>query len=135
MGDCFCYLENLIFKLLILNKFLYSLNIVGTLYLMSRNVDFLMILKPEKQKPLFMFSRLAFYIWVIMTTICSLINVVRYLWTFKQQITLRMVFLKHNSVKSDIFFNPIFIPCYAAWRFFRVHVFQGPGFSGTVSRF
>ena len=29
-----------------------------------------------------------------------------------------MVFVKHNSLKSDIFFNPIFIP----------------GFSGSVSR-
>ena len=29
-----------------------------------------------------------------------------------------MVFVKHNSLKSDIFFNPIFIPG-----------FQGPGFS------
>ena len=38
-----------------------------------------------------------------------------------------MVFVKHNSLKSDIFFNPIFIPGFSESRFFRVQVFQGPG--------
>ena len=38
-----------------------------------------------------------------------------------------MVFIKHNSLKSDIFFNPIFIPGFSGSRFFRVQVFQGPG--------
>ena len=33
-------LENLTFKLQILNKFVHSIIIVDTLYLMSRNVDF-----------------------------------------------------------------------------------------------
>ena len=41
-----------------------------------------------------------------------------------------MVFIKHNSLKSDIYFNPIFVPCFSGSRFFRVQVFQGPGFSG-----
>ena len=46
-----------------------------------------------------------------------------------------MVFVKHNSLKSDIFSNPIFIPGFSrsrfsGSRFFRVQVFQGPGFSG-----
>ena len=41
-----------------------------------------------------------------------------------QQITMRMVFLKHNSLKSDIFLIPYL------FHVFRVHVFQGPGFSG-----
>ena len=36
-----------------------------------------------------------------------------------------MVFVKHNSLESDIFFNPIFI--YSS--FFRVQVLQCPGFS------
>ena len=36
----FSYLGNLTFRLLILNKFVPSINIVGMLYLMSRNVDF-----------------------------------------------------------------------------------------------
>ena len=45
-----------------------------------------------------------------------------------------MVFVKHNSLKSDIFFNPIFIPGFSGSRFFRVQVFQGPGFSGSGSR-
>ena len=45
-----------------------------------------------------------------------------------------MVFVKHNSLKSDIFFNPIFIPGFSGSRFFRVQVFQGPGFSGFESR-
>ena len=37
-----------------------------------------------------------------------------------------MVFVKHNSLKSDIFFNPIFFPGFSGSRFFRVQV-QGPG--------
>ena len=35
-----------------------------------------------------------------------------------------MVFVKYNSIKSDIFFNPIFIPGFSVPRFFRVQ-FQG----------
>ena len=54
-----------------------------------------------------------------------------FLWTSKQQITLRMIFLEHNSLKWDIFFNPIFIPCFSESMFFRVRVFQNPGFSGS----
>ena len=38
--DGFWYLENLTFKLLILSKFIHSVYIVSTLYLMTRNVDF-----------------------------------------------------------------------------------------------
>ena len=45
-----------------------------------------------------------------------------------------MVFIKHNSLKSGIFFNRIFIPGFSGSRFFRVQVFQGPGFSGSRSR-
>ena len=50
-----------------------------------------------------------------------------------------MVFIKHNSLKSVIFFNPIFIPrfqdpCFSGSRFFRVQVFLGPGFSRSRSR-
>ena len=37
-----------------------------------------------------------------------------------------MVFVKHNFLKSDIFFNPIF-PGFSESRFFRVQVFQGLG--------
>ena len=40
-----------------------------------------------------------------------------------------MVFVKHNSLKSYIFFNPTFIPGFSGSRFVRVQVFQGPGFS------
>ena len=39
-------------------------------------------------------------------------------------ITLRMVFIKCNSLKSDIFFNLIFIPFFSGFMFFRVQVFQ-----------
>ena len=39
---------------------------------------------------------------------------------------MRMVFVKHNSLKSDIYFNPIFIPGFSGSRFFRVWV-QDPG--------
>ena len=42
---------------------------------------------------------------------------------------LRMVLIKHNSLKSDIFFNPIFIPGFSGSRLFRVQVFEGPDFS------
>ena len=42
-----------------------------------------------------------------------------------------MVLIKYNYLKSDIFFNPIFIPGFSGSRFFRVQVFrvpvQGPG--------
>ena len=37
-----------------------------------------------------------------------------------------MVFIKHNSLKSDRFFNTIFIPCLSRSRFFWIQVFQGP---------
>ena len=37
-----------------------------------------------------------------------------------------MVFIKHNSQKPDIFFNPIFIPGFSGSKFSRVRV-QGPG--------
>ena len=92
-----------------------------------------------------MFSGLPFYSWVIRRTTFSLKNKVRYLWTFKQQIALHMAFLKHNSLKSDIIFNPICIPCFSESMFFRVQVFhdpsffrvqviQGPGFSRCRTR-
>ena len=42
-----------------------------------------------------------------------------------------MVFVKHNSLKSDILLNPIFIPGFSGSRFSRVQVFQDPGFSGS----
>ena len=42
-----------------------------------------------------------------------------------------MVFVKHNSLKSDIFFNPIFFPGFSGSMFFRVQVFQSPSFSGS----
>ena len=42
-----------------------------------------------------------------------------------------MVFIKHNSLKSDIFFNPLFLSCFSGSSFFRVQVFQGTGFSGS----
>ena len=39
--DHFWYLENLASKVLILNRFVHSINNVGTLHLMSRNSDFI----------------------------------------------------------------------------------------------
>ena len=45
-----------------------------------------------------------------------------------------MVFIKHNSLKSNIFFNPIFIPQFSGFMLFWVQIFQGPGFSGSGSR-
>ena len=40
-----------------------------------------------------------------------------------------MVFIKHNCLKSDIFFNPIFVPGFSGSMLFRVHVIQSPDFS------
>ena len=47
-----------------------------------------------------------------------------------------MVFVKHNSQKSDIFLIPYLVyvfqdSCFSGPRFFRVQVFQSPGFSGS----
>ena len=36
---------------------------------------------------------------------------------------------KHKSPNSYIFFNSVFIPCFSGSKFFRVQIFQGPGFS------
>ena len=41
-----------------------------------------------------------------------------------------MVFIKPNSLKSGMFFNSIFIPCFSGSRPFRVQVFLGLGFLG-----
>ena len=46
-----------------------------------------------------------------------------------------MAFLKHNSQKSDIIFNPICIPCFSESRFFRVQVFQGTGTGTRLVRY
>ena len=77
-----------------------------------------------------MFSGLPFYGLVIIRTIFNLKNFVRYLWTFKQQITLRMIFLKHNSLKlflvamvRHIFKSHIYS------MFCSVQLIQGTGFS------
>ena len=36
-----------------------------------------------------------------------------------------MVFVKHNTLMSDLFFSPIFIPGFSGFRYFRVWL-QGP---------
>ena len=45
-----------------------------------------------------------------------------------------MVFVKHNSLKSDIFCDPIFIAGFSGSKLFRVQVFQGldPGSGSSV---
>ena len=102
-----------------LDKFVHSINIVGTLYLTKRNIDF--------KTFILQLSHL-----VIIRTIFSLKNLVQI--SVGTQICQYMIFIKHNYLKSDIFFNPIFIPCFSASMFFRVQVFQGSGFSGFGSR-
>ena len=47
-----------------------------------------------------------------------------------------MVFIEHNSLKSDIFLIPYLFhvfqdSCFSGSRFFRVQIFQSPGFSGS----
>ena len=67
----------MIFKLLIPNKFVHLINIVGTLYLMSRKRRFCFlwsIIKLEKHKLLLMFWGFPVYTWVIIRTIFSLKN-------------------------------------------------------------
>ena len=45
-----------------------------------------------------------------------------------------MAFIEHNSLKLEIFFNPIFITCFSGFMLFRVQLFQGPGVSGSGFR-
>ena len=50
-----------------------------------------------------------------------------------------MVFVEHNSLKSDIFLIPYLFhvfqnSCFSGSRFFRVQVLQGPAFAGSGSR-
>ena len=94
---------------------------------MKSRFCFLGSIKFEKHKPSWFYSS-----WVTIKAIFILKNLVRYLWTSKQQTTLRMIFLKHNSLKLDIFLNPIFIPCFSESKFFRIQVFQGPVYSGSM---
>ena len=102
-----------------LDKFGDSINIVGTPYLMSRNVDFrTFILQLSYYKNNFQPQKFSL-------DICYYTNLL-------VQITLSMVFIKHNYLKSDIFFNPIFIPCFSGSMFFRVQVFLGYGFRVRV---
>ena len=99
-----------------LDKFVHSINIGGTLYLISRNVDFrTFILQLSYYKNNFQPQKFSL-------DICQYTNLL-------VQITLSMVFIKHNSLKSDIFFNSKFMPCFSGPMFFTVQVFQGPGFS------
>ena len=89
--DCVWYLENSTFKLLILNKFVNSINIV---------------------------DRISISCW----------HSIYILWLETQ------ILLRHNSLKSDIFFNPTYIPCFPGSVFFRVQGFQGlgPGFRSSL---
>ena len=45
---------------------------------------------------------------------------------------MRVVLIEHNSVKSDIFFNPIFIPCFLGSKFFWVQIYPAPGRSFSL---
>ena len=45
-----------------------------------------------------------------------------------------MVFKKHGSLKSDIFFNAIFIPRLSRSMLFGVQVFQSPGLGFRMSQ-
>ena len=99
-----------------LDKFTHSINIDGTLHLMSRNVDFRnFILRLSYYKDNFQPQKF----------ICQYRNLF-------VRITLSMVFIKHNSLKPDIFFNPIFMSCFSGSMFFSVHVFQDPCYSGSI---
>ena len=79
-------------------------------------------------------ERPVFNLWIFRDRGLILCDQIRQYTNLLVQITLSMVIIKHNSLKSDIFFNLIFIPCFSGSIFFRAHVFQGPGFSGSRSR-
>ena len=107
-----------------LDKFVHSINIVGTLYLTKRNIDF--------KTFILQLSHL-----VIIRTIFSLKNLVQI--SVGTQICQYMIFIKHNYLKSDIFLIPYLFhvfqhPCFSGSMFFWVQVFQGSGFSGFGSR-
>ena len=58
------------------------------------------------------------------------------------QIKLQLVYIEYNALKSAVFFNLIFIPCFSGFEFFKVSLQglgpgfrMGPGFSGPGSRF
>ena len=104
-----------------LDKYVQSINIVGTLYLMSRNVDFgTFILQLSHYKNNFQPPKFSL-------DICQYRNLL-------VQIALSMGFMKRNYLKSDIFFNPIIIPCFSGSVSYRVQVFLGPGFPESRSR-
>ena len=87
---------------------------------MKRRFCYLRSIKLEMHKPLLMFSGLPSYSWVIIGTIFSLKNLSISTKNFKQKITLCMIFIKHNSLKSDI----IFIPCFSGSRLFLVQAYN-----------
>ena len=134
VGDCFWYLERISnIWYLILNKFFYSINIVSTVTFdeQKRRFCFLGSIKFEKHKPSWCFHDFYFTVELLQEQFLAW-KIYLGIWIFKQQITLPMIFLKHNSLQSDRFFNPIFIPCFSESMFFRVQFFQSPGFSGSI---
>ena len=125
-SDGFLYLENVIFKLLILNKFVHSINILGRV---ETQISFL---KLENLKPLLMFSGLLFYSLVITRTVFRwkiLVQISASTRTFKQQIT-------HNILCFLIscLFHIFQDPCVSGSGIFRIQFFQGLGFSVSGSR-
>ena len=121
------------------NSFL--INFVDKLYLMSKNVVLFLWscsqdlhLQPTYYKNNFSQKSL---VYISVSTQTFKPQILK-----KNYITFCMVFIKHNSLKSDIFFNVVIIPCFSGFMLFRVQsflgsrlfrVFLGPGFS--VSRF
>ena len=95
---------------------------------MSRKTLFLWFIKLVKHKLLLIFSGLPIHSWVP-NSHCA--------WS---------LFIIHNSLKSDLFFNPSHIysifsrihvfqgPSFFGFMYFRVQVFKGPRLSGCRSR-
>ena len=100
---------------------------------MSSNLDFVSTvwcIKLEKHKPLLTFSGLPIYSWVIIRRIFSLKKISLDICELldKKSHWAWSLFIKHNSLKSGIFFNPTHV--YSI--FSRIHVFQGSSFSGFM---
>ena len=112
---CFWYLENLTFKQLILSQFAHSINLVNTLYLMSRNVNF-----RTSSLQLSYYDSNSYLAWKILFS-----------YLLVHELLNHKSLLNHNPLKSDMHFNPIIISSFLGSKFLRVKVFQCLGISGS----
>ena len=84
-------------------------------------------------------ERPVFNLWIFWDRGLTLFDQIRQYTNLLVQITLSMVFIKHNSLKTYFLISYLFHvfqdPYFSGPMFFRIQVFQGSGFSGSRSRF